>query len=308
MISNIFTSMSGRDRSHLGDQGELWFATALPHGWVWQPPRRDFGKDGLIVIRDGTRLHNIEFSVQIKTSTRPTVRDGCVLLAGISRASVQYWFASPLPTLIVAVDITKRTAWYTWHLDLFDTPEELFGPKTKTLTLRIPQKNQLDNAGWHSIRTDLQNHVEALQRAVFSDTVSCRLLAAINNITRITGNLLRIGANGLSEFPLTSEEEMTLIIEQVELRDLIWTVQALLQRIVEDSDAHKQITFWLSSFEEIAIEAYPRLQALPPKGQNIPAGFEFAVTPKRLLEARPLLVLAAVDLVKLLTSPPLVEY
>src|SRR6266700_599873 len=125
MSANLFSS-SGIARSHLGDQGELWFAAALPRGWVWQPPRRDFGKDGLIVIRDTTPLHNIEFSVQIKTSVRPTIRNGCVLLSGVSRASVQYWFASPLPTLIVAVDITNQRAWYAWHLDLFESPDELY--------------------------------------------------------------------------------------------------------------------------------------------------------------------------------------
>ncbi|MBX3282014.1 MAG: DUF4365 domain-containing protein [Acidobacteria bacterium] len=76
-------------------------------GWVWQPPRRDFGKDGLIVVRDESKLHNLEFSVQIKTSMSPRIRGGEVLLSGVSRASIQYWFASPLPTLIIAVDLTN---------------------------------------------------------------------------------------------------------------------------------------------------------------------------------------------------------
>jgi len=84
----------GSAHSHLGDQGELWFAAALPLGWVWQPPRRDFGKDGLIVIRDGSELHNLEFSVQIKTSERPRVHDGFIVLSGMSRSSIRYWFAS----------------------------------------------------------------------------------------------------------------------------------------------------------------------------------------------------------------------
>lgn len=135
------------NQSHLGDQGELWFAAALPQGWVWQPPRRDFGKDGLIVIRDGTELHNLEFSVQIKTSERPRIRDGSIVLAGISLSSIRYWFASPLPTLIVAVDIVNRVGWYAWHLDLYDSPKELFGFDAKTTSIRIPQKSQLNDDG-----------------------------------------------------------------------------------------------------------------------------------------------------------------
>jgi hypothetical protein len=55
---DIPTSQSGVAPSHLGDQGELWFAAMLPAGWVWQPPRRDLGKDGLIVIRDGTTVQH----------------------------------------------------------------------------------------------------------------------------------------------------------------------------------------------------------------------------------------------------------
>jgi hypothetical protein len=138
---DIPTNQSGEAHSHLGDQGELWFAAMLPAGWVWQPPRRDLGKDGLIVIRDGTKLHNIEFSIQIKTSARPTIVDGHVVIPSVSRSSVQYWFASPLPTLVVAVDLTKRTGWFAWHLDLFRSPKELFQPNTKTVTIRIPQAN-----------------------------------------------------------------------------------------------------------------------------------------------------------------------
>src|SRR5258708_18301690 len=119
-------SIGSVQNAHVGDQGEIWFAAQLPRGWVWQPPRRDFGKDGLIVIRDNSDLHNLEFSVQVKTSVRPDIQQGWVVKSGVSRSSVLYWFASPLPTLVVAVDIVARKAWYTWHLDLFESPAVLF--------------------------------------------------------------------------------------------------------------------------------------------------------------------------------------
>src|SRR5882724_8018209 len=201
-------------RSHLGDQGELWFAAALPPGWIWQPPRRDFGKDGLIVIRDGTQLHNLEFSVQIKTSVRPRVRDGHVTISGVSRSSIQYWFASPLPTLVVAIDITNREGWYAWHLDLFDSPEELFGAKSETVTIRIPQVNQLNQIGWNSIRVELLKHFKALQRALSTDAVVPHLLKTVYSIARIVGNLIRLGSSAPPEPPLTQSEGMTLLIEQ----------------------------------------------------------------------------------------------
>lgn len=151
------------DRANLGDQGELCFASVLPQGWVWQPPRRDFGKDGLIVIRDGTRLHDLEFSVQIKTSAKPRIRGDSIVLSGIPRSSIRYWFASPLPTLVVAVDISCRTGWYVWHLDLFDSPKEFFDTDTKTVTIRVPASNQLDRAGWQAIREYIERHFSGLQ-------------------------------------------------------------------------------------------------------------------------------------------------
>ena len=291
------------DQSHLGDQGEMWFAAALPQGWIWQPPRRDFGKDGLIVIRDGTELHNLEFSVQIKTSARPRLRGEFVVLDGISRSSIRYWFASPLPTLVVAVNIDNRAGWYAWHLDLFNSPREVFGVDTKTVTIRIPQKNQLNDIGWQSIRTDLRRHFRALQRALSTDAVAPQLLATVHNISQILGNLIRLGSSAPPEPPLTQSEGMSLLIEQLELRDLIHSVRSLLSRIASGSDASKQIEFWLSSFEEVANAAHPSLRMLPTKGHDIPADLELAFAPQELPQTRPRLILAAVDLVRLLTSP-----
>ncbi|MDE3244273.1 MAG: DUF4365 domain-containing protein [Nitrospirota bacterium] len=290
-------------QSHVGDQGEMWFGAALPRGWIWQPPRRDFGKDGLIVIRDGSELHNLEFSVQIKTSAKPRVRDGHIVLSGVSRSSVQYWFASPLPTLVVAVDISRRTAWYGWHLDLFDSPMQVFGTDAHKVTIRIPEENRLNDSGWNTIRTDLLQHFRALQRALTSGTVAPHVMATLHNISRITGNLIRLGATAPPEPPLTRSEGMAILIEQIELRDLIHAVRTLLQRLTESSDAYKQIAFWLNSFEQTALDAHPTIRSLPPRGSDIPADLELGFAPKRLLEVRPRLVLAAVDLLRLLTSP-----
>lgn len=291
------------DRAHLGDQGELWFASVLPQGWVWQPPRRDFGKDGLIVIRDHTRLHDLEFSVQIKTSASPRIRGGSIVLSGISRSSVRYWFASPLPTLIVAVDLGCRKGWYAWHQDLFDSPKEFFDTETKTVTIRVPEANELNEVGWEAIRQYIERHFRGLQRALWTDAIAPSLMAAVYQVARIVGNLIRLGASAPPEPPLTKSEGMSLLIEQIEVRDLIDTVTTLLDRLPAGSEARKQIDFWRSSFEEAAEEAFPRLRLLPPRGQNIPADLELAFAPKLLLDLRPRLVLGGVDLIRLLLSP-----
>jgi hypothetical protein len=96
---------------------------------------------------------------------------------------------------------------------------------------------------------------------------------------------------------------MSILIEQIELRDLLHAVRALLGKIDKRSGAHKQIALWLTSFEYLAKGAYPRLEMLPPPKHDIPADLELAFSPKRLPEARPRLILAGVDLIRLLTSP-----
>ena len=73
--------------------------------------------------------------------------------------------------------------------------------------------------------------------------------------------------------------------------------------VPDGSDACKQIAFWLKSFEQAALDAHPTIRAIPPRGSDIPADLQLGFAPKRLLEVRPRLVLAAVDLLRLLTSP-----
>jgi hypothetical protein len=294
---------SGSGQSHLGDQGELWFAAALPRGWVWQPPRRDVGKDGLIVIRDKTELHNLEFSVQIKTTVLPRFRDGHLVLPGVSKASIRYWFASPVPTLVVGVDINNHVGWYAWHFDLFDSPETLFKTNAETITIRIPQENHLNTDGWSQLRKEVFDYFKALHRALSTDAVTPHLLQTVYQVSRVIGNLIRLGSSAPPIPPLTQREGMSILIEQMELRDLIHSVRALLAKIGKRSGAHEQIAFWLASFEDLATEAHPSLEMLPPPKRDIPADLQLTFSPKRIVEARPRLILAGVDLIRILTSP-----
>lgn len=291
------------DRSHLGDRGELWFAASLPCGWVWQPPRRDFGKDGLIVIQDQTNLHNLEFSVQIKTTESPRVRGGYLILSGVSRSSIKYWFASPIPTLIVAIDFNSLSAWYAWHLDLFKSPMEVFGAESKTMTLRIPCANKLDDAGWVAVRKDIYDHFKSLERALSSDAVVPHLERTIYSVARIAGNLIRLGRREPPKPPLTQDDGMDLLIEQMQIRDLINYIGSFQSYVAPRTDAFKQIEFALSSIKELARRTHPLIDNLPPAGHDIPAETELAFAPKLLLETREQLILAAVDLIRILTSP-----
>jgi hypothetical protein len=298
------TATHGAENAHLGDKGELWFAAQLPQGWVWQPPRRDLGKDGLVVIRDGSRLQNLEFTIQVKTTSSPTIRGECVVVSGLRRSSVQYWFASPLPTLVVVLDASDGRAWFAWHLDLFPSPAEVFGGSHSTLTIHVPTKNRLDQAGWERIRQDLVRHFSALQEALSSESLASHLLKTLYSIARITGNLMRLATSAVPRASPTEEQGIALLIEQVELRDLMSAVRSLLDRIDPECEGRKQIEYWLASFEAMALGAHPTIDRLPsgPNAQFSP-DFEFAFAPKLVREARPRLVLAAVDLMRILAQP-----
>lgn len=296
--------IGGSDQNaHVGDQGELWFAAQLPFGWVWQPPRRDFGKDGLIVIRDNSELHNLEFSVQVKTSERPVIRDGWVVKSGVSRSSVMYWFASPLPTLVVAVDIIRRRAWFSWHLDLFESPAVVFHSTQKTVTIRLPERNALTDAGWDTIRQRLKEHFSSLVDALAAAQEASRLLPVVNTLARNIGNLVK-----LSKAPapataaaITDQSRMSVFIEQLEHRSVLSAVRVLLAHIRPDTRAWHHIRAWTDAYEATALRAYPSLTTLPEHGPYAP-DLEFAFAPELVVGTRQRLIEAGLDMIMLLTA------
>lgn len=294
---------SGSDRNaHVGDQGELWFAAQLPFGWVWQPPRRDLGKDGLIVIRDNSDLHNLEFAVQVKTSEHPVIQRGCVVKSGLSRSSVMYWFASLLPTLVVAVDIIGRRAWYAWHLDLFESPAAVFHSTQHTVTIRIPERNELNEAGWEDIRHRLKEHFGSLLDAISEANSSSRLLPAINTLARNVSNLLKLSKTPPpTRSPMTKQEGLSILIEQLEHRSVLSVVRTLLEHVRPDSRAGHHMRAWIDAYEATVLTAHPRLKALPEHGPYSPE-LEIAFAPKQVVETRHRLIEAGLDMIMLLTA------
>jgi hypothetical protein len=294
-------STGASQNADIGDHGELWFAAELPIGWVWQPPRRDLGKDGLIVVRDNSDIHNLEFAVQIKSSTQPLIRNGYVVKSGVSRSSVQYWFASPLPTLVVAVDTTKRCGWFAWHLDLFDSPAEVFGGDAETLTIRIPERSQLNEDGWGTIRRQLKQHFGSLQNALQNEHLASKLLPAVHSIATAVWNLVKLANLPPPDSPPSRDGRMTVLIEQLEHRNLLRAARSILRRIDPSSEAHKQIEFCIEAYEATVLSAHPSLNQLP-TGNNIPADLEIGYAPKLLVQTRQRLIGAGIEMIRLLTS------
>ena len=268
---------------------------------MWQPPRRDLGKDGLIVVRDNSDIHNLEFAVQVKSFIQPVVRDGHIVKSGVTRSAVQYWFASPLPTLIVAVDTTNRRGWFAWHLDIFHSPAEVFGGDAETLTIRIPECNQLNQDGWDTIRRQLKEHFGSIQNALWDAHVTAKLLPAINLIATAVENLVKLANSPPPAGAPDRDEGMTVLLEQIQHRDILHAARSILQRINSACEAHKQIEFCIEAYEAIALSAHPRLNELP-LDNNIPADLEITYAPKILVQTRQRLIEAAIDMIRLLTT------
>jgi hypothetical protein len=289
----------------IGDAGELWFASQLPSDWVWQPPRRDVGKDALIVVKDGSDLHNLEFSVQVKTTTRLQLDEkGTIRCGGIPTSSVLYWFASPQPTLVVVVDIDKKKGWYSWHLDLFASTDDI-SDKT-TCSVRLPLSNALDPDGWARIRKRLRDHYDSLRNALHTARIASKIVPGIRAIAEATRDLIWLDReperSSREEFlPSDHSAVFLLIHDQESYRAILDTVRSVLPLFELDTYTSRQIQLWLTAFQSHVLAAYPSFEALPRNAAEFP-GVRITFNAPVLKAKRGLLVSAALDMITMLSG------
>ena len=293
---------SGESRSAIGDKGELWFASRLPEGWIWQPPRKDLGKDGLVVIRDGSELQNLEFSVQVKATCRQQ-KANKALRSNVSRSSVLYWMAGAYPTLIVAVDLANDRAWYLWHYDAFDTIEEIQEANRNALPVSVPRgaDNELNIDGWNNIRAEIQRCYKRLYNSMSKGESFVWIVAATRIICGAARNLLKISESAVPGQAITEEEGIIILIEQQQHRNVLASASKLLSGLSTESKLYRELTEWRETYETIVREAFPRFGDVPTKISNHP-GAEVAFLPKALSSARRPLIFLVFDLVDLITQ------
>lgn len=296
-------SSANAQKAGIGDSGELWFACQLPKDWIWQPPRRDVGKDALIVINDRSHLHNIEFSVQVKTTECPKINKGVIRQSGIPRSSVMYWFSSPQPTLIVVVDIKTKRAWYAWHLDLFNSPSEISGKDT--CSIRIPTTNSLDSSGWLRIRERLIRHYNGLQAAIHTAQAASKLVPAIHAIATAARDLVWLDGEPdrptKEDFSSEDHEAIFLLIhDQCSYRDILKSVRSIHPIFRNESDIYKQIQLWLFAFESHVVTAYPDFLTFPETDDF--AGLRITFDAQSIRPKRRLLMAAALEMISMLSK------
>ncbi|GAX60388.1 hypothetical protein SCALIN_C10_0148 [Candidatus Scalindua japonica] len=153
----------------IGREGEIWFESQLPSGWVLQPPKTDVGVDGVVVICDSSDLNGREFRVQVKSSNYPKVRELNIVVSGLKHSTIEYWFLSPLPTLVVVYDATEKCGYYRWHVDIFEeVRDSLRNREDKTISICVPRKNSLNVGAWEIIKENLRWHYRNLNESLYA--------------------------------------------------------------------------------------------------------------------------------------------
>lgn len=292
--------ISGEELSGVGDQGELWLASRLPRGWVWQPPRRDVGKDGLVVIRDGSELQNVEFSLQVKSTTAPTRSGHNVVVKNVSRSSILYWHASTHPTLIVAVDVSAQQAWYVWHFDAFEPSARLLSALPEQSQIKVPVANVLDSDAWGGIRADLKRCYSYIWNSTSKSDSFVWIVASVGILSTTARNLVVLADTKVPEEPLSRSDVVGLLIEQRLHRNALAIAHKARGGLSRTVSLHRELGDWSNSYHEVVRRAFPELERSPGYCSNA-IGRKVGAVLAELAETRRTSLMLIFDLIALLT-------
>ena len=216
--------------------------------------------------------------------------------SGVPRSSILYWFASPIPTLIVIVDAGANRGWYAWHMDLFRSPRDLPPGDSDTVTIRIPESNRLDQNGWADIRERLRRFYGGLQKALRIADASSILSPVVRTLVLGVRNLTSV-AHLRDDAPDAHPDLMPILAlhEQTQHRDILAAVRRLIAELDDSSEATQQIRSWIEAYEATALLAYPFLRELP-DGNEFGPDVKVGVVPEIVPEVRARLMTASLDM------------
>lgn len=248
----------------IGDEGETWFVSQLPPGWLLQPPKRDVGVDGVIVICDKTDLNGREFRVQVKASKNPTIRDSMIVISDVKRSTIEYWFLSPLPTLIVAYDATNKRGYFRWHTDLYNEVRATLDRKNpKTLSITVPTSSRLDASGWGTIKQNIRGHYGALRESLDAARNAKSLLPTIHALAAAVRQLNSIDHQPIPIEKRTKEQEGILaLMEMMQHRLVVATLTQLLSELAKDSEGTRRLETWTHSYSSMVSSVFPNFDKL----------------------------------------------
>jgi len=256
----------------------------------------------MIVIRDGSDLHNMEFAVQVKTTTRPLFVRDAVIIHKVSLSSVLYWIASAHPTLIVVVDIANERAWYAWHFEVCGAANALADSGKRYMSLRIPLAQCLDRSAWEAIRSEVRRCYRHLYNSLGKVDSYVWIVASVNFLSNAVRTLYILSQTPVPKSTPDDHDGISLLIEQQQHRNVLAIARKFLRGLEVESALYSSARDWMASYEEVVRNAFPHLGEIPTEVRTSFDSQILAFRPAELEESRAKLIIKVLDLVALLTK------
>jgi len=268
-----------------------------------QKPTKDVGVDGVVVICERGNLNGKEFRVQVKASEKLKIKDSKVILdkSRVKSSTINYWFVSPLPTMIVAYDYTANRGYYCWHSELYEQVSKLEGKENSSeVTLRMPEQ-ELKSESWNHIRESLIWHSRNLAKSLSDARNAESVLPTIHSIVAAVRQLNSIDHQPIPVEERTPQQEgLLVLIEMFAYRDIITGLEKLLSELHPECEGAKRLREWISSYHSTVLSVFRSFDDLP-NNDFVPPDYQLAYARNLIHKVRPQLMQSALEIVMLLT-------
>ncbi|WP_411133431.1 DUF4365 domain-containing protein [Streptomyces sp. C10] len=274
----------------------------LPPGWVPQRPTRDVGVDFVVVICEAGPLNGHEFRVQVKTSKQFRTKGDSLVIAGVKRSTIDYWFVSPVPTMVVAYDHGRGRGYYRWHNEFYEELSRIQSEtKPRTISLNIPTRSPLVESAWEDVRQALLWHHRNLRASLRAARDAESLLPTIRELAAAVRQLNSIDHQQIPQVQRTQEQEgLLVLIEMIQHRNVVKATSRLLNEMDRGTDGADRLQAWIDEYRASVTSVFRTFDQFP-EGDEIPSDFEFLYAPSLVPVVRPRLMEAALELIMLLT-------
>ena len=289
------------DAQLTGYEGERWFRSQLPRGWLPQRPDTDVGIDFVIVISEPCELDKREFRVQVKSSKSLLRKENTIKLRNVKLSTIDYWFLSPLPTLIVAYDETEDCGYFRWHYKIYEEVRVKFEKGSRTVTINVPDKNKLNIAGWKVIRENLKWHYRNLATALADARNARSLLPTIHDLAAAAQQLTSIDHQPIHPDGRNDKQEGLLALyEMMQHRLVVTSLSNLRKELLPNSEGETRLRNWITTFDARVTAVFPNFSALE-RWDSATGDFRVAYARNLLHEYRPKLIEAILEMIMILT-------
>jgi len=283
-----------------GYEGERWFRSALPRGWIPQRPETDVGIDFLVVISEDGDLDKREFHVQVKSSRSMRIQNGSVILRHIKRSTLDYWFLSPLPTLIVAYDEQANRGYFRWHSELVNEIQKPPSETLKKISIAVPIVNELNDDGWRMIRENLLWHYRNLSASLANARDTRSLLPVIHDLAASARQLSSIDHQPIAPADRTEQQEGLLALyELTQYRLAVTSLCGLRNELLPGSEGEIRLSNWISAFESRVLHVFPTFLELTDWGE-VPGDFQITYARNLIHQQRPRMIEVILEMIMLL--------